>query len=62
MNNISKNVLITGVTGQDGSNMVRFLLKETNHIIYGATRRLSVSNHENIRDINNPRFKLIMLN
>ena len=62
MNNVSDvNVLITGVTGQDGSNMVRYLLENTNHIIYGAVRRLSVSNHENIGDINNPRFKLIML-
>ena len=46
-------VLITGVTGQDGSNMTRFLLKNTNCIIYGGVRRLSVSNHENIMDIEN---------
>lgn len=61
MNNISNSILITGVTGQDGSNMVRYLLEYTNHIIYGATRRLSVSNHENIHDIHDPRFKLINL-
>lgn len=54
-------VLITGVTGQDGSNMVRFLLKNTNCKIYGAIRRLSVSNHENIEDINNKRFELVHL-
>jgi GDPmannose 4,6-dehydratase len=54
-------VLITGVTGQDGSNMVRYLLKNTNCIIYGAVRRLSVPNHENIKDINDSRFILINL-
>ena len=54
-------ILITGVTGQDGSNMVRFLLKNTNCIIYGAIRRLSVINHNNIEDINDNRFKLINL-
>jgi len=56
-----KKVLITGVTGQDGSNMVRFLLKNTDCIIYGTVRRLSVLNHENIKDIKNDRFKLINL-
>jgi GDPmannose 4,6-dehydratase len=61
MNNISKNIIITGVTGQDGSNMVRFLLKNTTHNIYGGVRRLSVNNHENIIDIKDDRFKLINL-
>jgi len=56
-----KKVLITGVTGQDGSNLVRFLLKNTNCEIYGAIRRISVLNHENIADINDPRFNLIHL-
>jgi GDPmannose 4,6-dehydratase len=62
MENINvKKILITGVTGQDGSNMVRFILKNTNHMIYGAIRRLSVVNHENIKDIKNERFQLINL-
>ena len=30
---VNKKILITGVTGQDGSNMVRFLLKNTDLII-----------------------------
>ena len=56
------NTLITGVTGQDGSNMVRFLLKNTNHNIFGTVRRISVENHENIEDIKeHERFKLIYL-
>jgi GDPmannose 4,6-dehydratase len=59
--NITKKVLITGVTGQDGSNLVRYLLKNTNHEIYGAIRRLSVLNHENIVDIKDPKFTLINL-
>jgi len=54
-------IIITGVTGQDGSNLVRYLLKtlNVNFIIYGATRRLSVKNHINIKDIKDERFKLI---
>jgi GDPmannose 4,6-dehydratase len=54
-----KKILITGVTGQDGSNMVRYLLKNTPHLIYGSVRRVSVLNHENINDINSERFKII---
>ena len=54
-----KKVLITGVTGQDGSHMVDFLLKNTNYIIFGGVRRLSVYNHENIKHIKSDRFHLI---
>jgi GDPmannose 4,6-dehydratase len=63
MNNSDiKKILITGVTGQDGSNMVRYLLQSTNHIIYGAVRRLSVANHENIKDlVKNERFTIVNL-
>ena len=58
---IQKKVLITGVTGQDGSNMVRYLLKHTNHTLYGAVRRLSVLNHNNIINIIDERFIKINL-
>ena len=55
-----KKIIVTGVTGQDGSHMVDYLLKHTNHKIYGAARRLSVKNHENILHLENePRFNLI---
>lgn len=55
-----KKIIVTGVTGQDGSHMVDYLLKNTEHSIYGAVRRLSVKNHENILHLENePRFKLI---
>jgi GDPmannose 4,6-dehydratase len=56
-----KTVIITGVTGQDGSLMADYLLKNTDYNILGAVRRLSVSNHQNISHINDPRFKLIDL-
>jgi len=54
-----KTVVVTGVTGQDGSHMVDFLLKNTDYLIFGGVRRLSVYNHENIRHIKSDRFKLI---
>lgn len=52
-------VIVTGVTGQDGSHMVDYLLENTNYVIFGCVRRLSVYNHKNIAHINNDRFKLI---
>lgn len=55
-----KKIIVTGVTGQDGSHMADYLLANTDHMIYGAVRRLSVKNHENILHLEgNPRFKLI---
>jgi GDPmannose 4,6-dehydratase len=55
-----KKVIITGVTGQDGSYMADFLLENTNYEIYGMVRRASTNNHHNIKHLlNNPRFKLI---
>jgi GDPmannose 4,6-dehydratase len=57
-----KNIIVTGVTGQDGSHMVDYLLKNTPHKIYGGIRRLSVPNHTNIEHLlNEPRFELISL-
>jgi GDPmannose 4,6-dehydratase len=55
----TKCVIITGVTGQDGSHMVDYLLKNTNFVLFGCVRRLSVYNHANIRHINSDRFHLI---
>ena len=55
-------VIVTGVTGQDGSHMVDYLLKNTDHEIYGSIRRLSVKNHENIIHLEDePRFQLISM-
>ena len=53
-------IIITGITGQDGSYMAEYLLKNTNDMIIGGIRRTSqaiLSNLSNI--INSPRFKLI---
>jgi len=56
-----KNVIITGVTGQDGSYMVDFLLKNTDYIIYGVRRRSSNPNLKNLKhNLDNPRFKIII--
>lgn len=54
-------IILTGVTGQDGSHMADYLLKHTEHKIYGGVRRLSVPNHKNIEHINSERFELINL-
>lgn len=54
-----KTVIVTGVTGQDGSLMVDFLLKNTNYNIIGTVRRLSVPNRTNIYHISDKRFKII---
>lgn len=51
--------IVTGVTGQDGSFMVDYLLKNTDLYIVGGVRRLSVYNHININHIDNERFILL---
>ena len=57
-----KKVIITGVTGQDGSFMADYLLANTDIDIIAGVRRLSVKNHKNIKHLSdNPRFKLIDL-
>jgi GDPmannose 4,6-dehydratase len=56
----SKTVFVTGVTGQDGSHMVDYLLKNTDYTIFGGARRLSIKNHDNIKHLENePRFHLV---
>jgi GDPmannose 4,6-dehydratase len=59
-------VIITGVTGQDGSFMADYLLRNPHPLetcpfeVFGGARRLSVSNHENVAHLaHNPRFHLI---
>jgi len=55
-----KVVIITGVTGQDGSLMADYLLKNTEYEVFGGARRLSVANHENIEHLRDQkRFHLI---
>lgn len=57
--NYDKCVIVTGVTGQDGSHMVDYLLKNTDYLIFGGVRRLSVNNHINIKHIKSDRFHLV---
>lgn len=45
-----KRVLITGITGQDGSYLAEFLL-EKNYKVFGLTRRTSTQNYERIKHI-----------
>ena len=55
-----KRVIVTGVTGQDGSFMADYLLKNTDCMIYGTVRRLSVKNYTNIHHLKRePRFKSV---
>lgn len=55
-----KNVIITGITGQDGSYMVDHLIANTNFNIFGAVRRLSKPNYSNFsKHLLNSRFKLV---
>ena len=58
--NNRKCIIITGVTGQDGSHMTDYLLANTeDFVIFGGVRRLSIYNHKNIRHINSKRCRLI---
>ena len=55
-----KKVIITGVTGQDGSYMADYLLENTDCEVYGMIRRTSKPNYSNLtKAIKNPRFKLV---
>jgi GDPmannose 4,6-dehydratase len=53
-----KNALIFGVTGQDGSYLADLLLSK-DYVVYGAVRRTSTRNHENISHISDDNFKLV---
>ena len=57
---MSKKVIITGVSGQDGSYMADYLLEATDFEIYGVVRRASKPDYSNISQATkSPRFKLI---
>jgi GDPmannose 4,6-dehydratase len=56
-----KKVLITGVTGQDGSYMAEYLLGFPDYEVYGMIRRSSTNNYKNIEHlINKPKFKIVL--
>lgn len=57
--NMRKRALITGVTGQDGSFLVEFLL-EKGYEVFGIIRRSSIEKHERIDHLeNNENFHLL---
>jgi len=64
-----KKIIVTGITGQDGSHMCDYLidlflnkLGDSDFKIYGTVRRLSVKNHENILHLeNHPNFEMLDL-
>jgi GDPmannose 4,6-dehydratase len=58
---MSKKVLISGILGQDGANLAEYLLKNTDHIVYGMIRRASTPNYINLKAvIDNPRFNIVV--
>ena len=60
MSNSPKKVIVSGVTGQDGSYMVDYLLANTDHLVYGMVRRTSKPDYSNIQQaLSNPRFTLV---
>jgi GDPmannose 4,6-dehydratase len=52
-------VVVTGVTGQDGSHMVDYLLRNTDLLVIGCVRRLGVYNNCNISHIVSDNFRLV---
>jgi len=57
-----KIIFVTGVTGQDGSHMVEYLLNNTNYFIVGGVRRLSTYNTVNFKNlINHPKKDRFLL-
>ena len=61
MENNIKKVLVSGVSGMDGSNMTDYLLKNTNHLIFGMVRRSAKPDYSNLTEaLKNDRFKLVV--
>lgn len=57
---MSKKIIVTGATGQDGSYMIEYLLKNTSHEVLAAIRRTSQLIDSNIKHLlNNPRLKIV---
>ena len=53
-------IIVTGILGQDGANMVEYLLKNTDSKIFGMIRRTSNPNFVNCKSfINNERFQFV---
>lgn len=56
----NKKVLVTGISGMDGSHMCDYLLENTDYEIYGMLRRQSNPNTQNYKHLlNNPRINIV---
>lgn len=59
---MSRKIIVSGATGQDGSYMIEYLLENTQNTIIAGIRRTSQAILSNLKDvINNPRLKLVTL-
>jgi GDPmannose 4,6-dehydratase len=57
---MSKKVIVSGATGQDGSYMIEYLLENTNNTVIAGIRRTSQAILSNLKNvIDNPRLKLV---
>lgn len=58
---MSKKVIVTGCSGQDGALMCEYLINNTEHEIFGVIRRSSKPDYSNIPEyiLDNPRFQFI---
>ncbi len=57
---MTKKIIVTGATGQDGSYMIEYLLANTSNTIIAAIRRTSQAILSNLKDVlDNPRVKLV---
>ncbi len=55
-----KKVIVSGVSGQDGSYMADYLLANTDHLVYGMVRRTAKPDYGNLeKALNHPRFQLV---
>ncbi len=58
---MAKKVIITGVTGQDGSYMSDYLLENTDYELFGMVRRSSKPDYSNLDNaLKDKRFKLVV--
>ncbi len=61
MSSPQKKVIVTGVTGQDGSYMADYLLANTDHLVYGMVRRTAKPDYGNLeKALNHPRLQLVV--
>lgn len=61
MTQSAKRVLVSGVSGQDGSYMADYLLANTPHTVYGMVRRTAKPDYGNLTAaMANPRFQLVV--